>query len=93
MHKLDNDVISNSYLFAGWRYYGRGANGHYDDNILKYGFTLSECVNWCIEKRAADGDTWNGIIYRHNKDCQCIKGDTEHVYGQDYVHFKTQATV
>ena len=87
VQKTEDDVM---LLIAGWKYYGRGANGHLDDHISKYGATFPECVHWCEEKRKND-EAWNGMIYRHSDwNCQCIKGDTGHQSSSSYVHFKVQ---
>ena len=90
------DAVNSESSLAGWKYYGRGGQRHYDDYIYKHGVTFPECVHLCEVKRIAesDGAAWNGMIYQVGEYgygyCQCIKGDIGHVNGTDWVHFKVQ---
>ena len=85
----DYKVVSAG-LSAGWVFHGRGLRGKCDDGINKTPTTFQQCMQFCDDKRSADGKAWNGMEWRPDiGECQCYKNDTGHDAGYPMcMHFK-----
>ena len=89
LKKIDEHVISNAFPF-GWKWYGFGYYGSQGDYVYKYHTTQGECFAFCNNKRATDGEEWNGMNWAPGDGaCECSKNDRGHTSSKSYMHWKT----
>ena len=94
MNALDTKVekIDNLIYLRGWRYYGHGIQDSTTGDVYKEHTTFAQCVEMCNLKRATDGTTWNGMVWKEkNGECDCLQNDKGHDTSHpNFIHFKAE---
>ena len=73
VEKIERDAFV-ALALSRWRFIGIGVQGSRDEQVIKNGFTLGQCIEYCQKYRESAGTVWNGLVYQASTSyCWCDK--------------------
>jgi len=82
-------IAKKYYQEYGLGFAGFGLRQTSKGQVVKYGVTLADCLDYCQGVRDKQGKLFNGLYYYlRNKGCYCQKQEVGHVKNNNYLHYK-----